>query len=387
MMDIIKDCNKKIVTLMGGPHISGIPVDTMNRINSLDYGFCGESEIGIVSLCDRMSGKKKSSLEEIPGLVYRQNGNVWTNENEIYTELDAIDLPEWDLIDPGTYPHAPHGTFTKSLPVAPVITSRGCPYSCTYCGVKLNTGRKLRKRSPENIILEIELLTSKYGVKEIHFEDDNFTFDRERVVKFCNLLIEKNLKINWACPNGVRLDTLDEELLKLMEDSGCYSFAIGIESGSDKILKDMKRHITVDKVREKVHLIADSTNIKMTGFVMLGYPTETEEDMNQTISFVNSLPINRVQYSNFLPLPGTEIFNELSASHEIELEKINWDDFQDNRIVYSPKNISPKKLESILKKAFYKFYFRLKIIFNLLGEIHSFNQLKYVFIRVMDIFR
>lgn len=308
-------------------------------------------------------------------------------DSKIIEDLDSLDFPDWELINPNTYPHAPHGTFTKALPAAPIITSRGCPYTCTYCGVKSNAGNNLRKRSYENIISEIELLINNYGVKEIHIEDDNFTFDRQRVVDFCNMLLDKDLKIYWSCPNGVRLDTLDKELLLLMERSGCYSFAVGVESGSPKILKDMHRHITVEKMKEKINLIAKNTNIKMTGFVMAGYPTETLDDIKETIRFVNSLPLDRVQYSNFLPLPGTRIFDELLQKKEISLNTLDWDGFQDNSIIYSPPGITKKQLQKIIKKAFCRFYFRPRIIFSLLKEIHSFNQFKFVFSRVIDIFK
>lgn len=410
MAEIVKEVDSDIITIAGGPHISGLPEHTMKEIRNLDYGFYGEAEIGIVKFCDYISKTENSSkeketeleadsgtdvynkretvtLSEIPGLIYRNGDEVLVNDRNAVEDLDSLDFPDWESIDPNTYPHAPHGTFTKSLPAAPVITSRGCPYSCTYCGVKSTTGRRLRMRSPENIISEIELLIKKYGVKEIHIEDDNFTFNRERVVEFCNLLLDKNIKINWACPNGVRLDTLDEELLRLMEKAGCYSFAVGIESGSPGILKDMRRQVTVEKMREKIMLIASTTKIKMTGFLMAGYPTETIEDIKETIKFVNSLPLNRAQYSNFLPLPGTKIFDDLMEKGEIDLDSLSWDNFQDNAITYSPPGITPEQLHKILKSAFYRFYFRPKIIINLLKEIHSFNQFKFVLARFIDIFK
>lgn len=387
MLDIVKDVNSRIITLAGGPHISGLAEYTMNTVPSLDYGFSGESEISIVKFFDYLSGKDKLSQEDVPGLVYRKDGKVVTNPRMIAEDLDSLEFPDWELINPKTYPVAPQGTFTKRLPVAPIITSRGCPYECTYCGVETNTGRRLRKRSPANIISEIELLVDKYGVREIHIEDDNFTFDRARVVAFCNMLIDKKIDISWACPNGVRLDTLDAELLGLMEKAGCYSFAIGIESGSPKILKDMNRKMSLETLKEKVNLIASASNIRMTGFAMAGYPTETVEDIEKTVKLTLELPINRVQYSNFLPLPGTKIFNELLKNNEISLDSLDWDSFQDNRIVYSPKGISPEKLHAVMKKGFSRFYFRPRIMWGLVKEIHSFEQFMVVLKRVFDIFK
>jgi radical SAM superfamily enzyme YgiQ (UPF0313 family) len=387
MIDIVKDHDDRIVTIAGGPHVSGLPDYTMSSIKSLDYGFCGESEIGLVKLCDYIAGSKNLFISDIPGLIYRNDGEVVINERAAVEELDNLEFPEWELINPLTYPDAPQGTFTKRLPVAPIVTSRGCPYECAYCGVKSNTGNQLRKRSPHNIISEIVMLTERYSVKEIHIEDDNFTFDKKRAIDFCNLLISNKINISWACPNGVRLDMLDEELLKLMERSGCYSFAIGIESGSSKILKDMNRKMSLNTLKEKVNLIASVTDIRMTGFTIAGYPTETPEDIEETIRLTLSLPISRVQYSNFLPLPGTKIFHSLIESGEISMKELEWDLFRDNKIAYSPRGMSPEKLSAIIKKGFFKFYFRPRIIFGLIKEIHSFKQFWAVLKRVFDIFK
>jgi anaerobic magnesium-protoporphyrin IX monomethyl ester cyclase len=386
MFEIVKAADIRTITVAGGPHISGLPEYTMNTVKELDYGFCGESEISLVRFCDFLSGKDGAGISDVPGLVYRNGGAVTVNPRKIFEDLDTLDFPDWQSIDPASYPHAPQGTFTKRIPVAPVITSRGCPYECTYCGVETNTGRRLRKRSPANIISEIELLVNKYGVREIHIEDDNFTFDRKRVVEFCNMIIDRKISISWACPNGVRLDTLDAELLRLMEKAGCYSFAIGIESGSPKILNDMNRRMSLDTLKEKVGLISSSSRIRMTGFAMAGYPTETLEDIEATVRLTLMLPINRVQYSNFLPLPGTKIFHELVNSGEITLDKLDWDSFQDNRIVYSPPGVTPDALRAVMKRGFFKFYFRPHIMLGLLGEIHSFEQFVTVAKRVFDIF-
>ncbi|MBU0480962.1 MAG: B12-binding domain-containing radical SAM protein [Proteobacteria bacterium] len=387
MLDIVKEVDREVVTIAGGPHISGLPEHTLRTVPSLDYGFCGEAEIGLPLFCDFISGADGITRTEVPGLVYREGESIRTNDRKICEDLDNLEFPDWDQIDPKTYPVAPHGTFTKRLPVAPIITSRGCPYECAYCGVKSNTGQRLRKRSPANIVAEIELLVSKYGVREIHIEDDNFTFDRRRVMEFCNLLIERRIDISWACPNGVRLDTLDGELLQTMEKAGCYSFAVGIESGSPKILKDMNRKMVLETLKEKVKLIAEATKIRMTGFAMAGYPTETVDDIEKTIGLTLALPIHRVQFSNFLPLPGTRIFNELLECGDISLNSLDWDSFQDNRIVYSPPGMTPETLHRLIKKGFYKFYFRPRIIWGLIREIHSFEQFRIVLKRALDIFR
>ncbi len=150
---------------------------------------------------------------------------------------------------------APHGAFFKQYPVAPIITSRGCPFHCTFCGGHIISGRKIRQRSIKNVMSEIELLYRDYGVREIHIEDDNFTFRKDYVLEFCNHMRSKFPNLTWTCPNGVRIDTLDEEMVEAMRSSGCYALSIGIESGSDKILKLMKKSLNIQKIAEKIEML------------------------------------------------------------------------------------------------------------------------------------
>jgi radical SAM superfamily enzyme YgiQ (UPF0313 family) len=149
----------------------------------------------------------------------------------------------------------------------------------------------------------------------------------------------------------------------------------------------MNRKMSLNTLKEKVNLIASVTDIRMTGFTIAGYPTETPEDIEETIRLTLSLPISRVQYSNFLPLPGTKIFHSLIESGEISMKELEWDLFRDNKIAYSPRGMSPEKLSAIIKKGFFKFYFRPRIIFGLIKEIHSFKQFWAVLKRVFDIFK
>jgi anaerobic magnesium-protoporphyrin IX monomethyl ester cyclase len=375
------------VLLAGGPHPSALPGETLDEIPELDFVFFGEAELGFPRLVSWLSGDKKEGLNSIPGLAFREGGEVIRVERGEIQDLTTIPFPRWDLIDPRIYPPAPHGTFTRALPVAPVITSRGCPFACRYCAVHCTNGRKWRKREISDVVDEIEMLIREYGVREIHIEDDNFTLDRKRVFEFCEQLGERRLDISWACPNGVRLDTLDEGLLRAMEDSGCYSLAVGIESCSEKFQHMMRRQISVNVLEEKVRLVAESSRIRMTGFFMLGYPGESRDEIKDTIDFACRLPLHRVQFSNFLPLPGTEVYEELVAQREIDPERINWDDYLDNRIAYSPREVSARDLRGMMRQGFLRFYFRPRIILDLLKEIHSFSQLMVVLRRMKDVFK
>ena len=181
--------------------------------------------------------KREDSLSRIENLAFRGENGIRINQLFIEENLDNIPLPDWSLIDPNKYPNSPHGTFTKNLPAAPILLTRGCPFDCDFCGGFSIMGKKIRRRSIANIMEEVELLRGEYGVKELHIEDDNFSLKKDFVIDFCSALLKRGLNISWSCPNGIRLDSLDKEMLYLMEKSGCYSFGVGIESGDDAVLK------------------------------------------------------------------------------------------------------------------------------------------------------
>lgn len=381
-LNMICEAKKMIDTkiVVGGPHISGKPDFILN--DGIDYGFQGEAEIGFPML---VQGR---TLKEIPGLIYKKDKRLFINEPKFEDNIDQFKVA-WDLIKPDTYPIAPHGSFVKTPPSCAIMTTRGCCFDCQYCAGKKSTGAKLRKRSIKNIMKEIKLLYNQYGIREIHIEDDNFTLDSHFVIDFCNAVtrwtLPNKINLSFACPNGVRLETLNEEVLMLMEEAGFYSFAVGIESGNNRILKKMNRNVTKEKIKEKIELIASKTNIRMTGFCMMGYPTETINEMEETASFTRSLPIHKVQYGNFHPLPGTPIYDELVKSGEYNpVDK--WDQYQDNTISYSPKGVTPEQLKKVMSKSFRKFYFRPKIVLGLLGEIKNWEQFKVLVKRGLESF-
>ena len=148
------------------------------------------------------------TLKERAGFDVERWSRTIVNQQIFVENLDELGMPSWDFIRPDTYPLSPHGGFFKNYPIAPIIISRGCPFSCTYCAGHLVSGKKIRFRSTDNVIEEIKILYHQYGIREIHIEDDNFTFIRNLVMEFCRKLKENNLNISWTCPNGVRLDTL-----------------------------------------------------------------------------------------------------------------------------------------------------------------------------------
>jgi len=194
---------------------------------------------------------------------------------------------------------------------ADVLTSRGCPYPCMFCCAHAAWGtKKPRLRSVENVIEELKILHRHYQQKFFIFWDDLFTYDRKRAIHLCRRIIEENLKISWLCL--VRINTLDAELLEIMKEAGCIEIQIGIESGSNRILKLIKKSLTIEMIKSAVPLIKNS-GIKWRIFLMIGFPTETEKEIAETIGLVDELNPDFVDLGIFAPYPGTPIHEELKA--------------------------------------------------------------------------
>jgi len=379
-INIIKKIDKNIITIAGGPHVSAVPYDSIKFFKGLDYGFVGEAELGVVKLLECIKNKKELSL--VPGLVYKDNDKITVNPSYFERDLDKLGFPAWDLLDPRKYPETPQGGFAKAFPIALIQSTRGCPYNCTFCsGAKVN-GKMLRYRSVEHVIKELKMLKEKYGVKEFHMIDDNFTLNKDYVTKFCNALLREKLNLFWATPNGIRLDTLDRNVLKLMKKAGCYAVSVGIESGSDRVLKLMKKHLDTKNIREKIGLIHE-VGLRVTGLFILGYPDETVKEIKKTAKFARKLKIDRAQFGCFLPLPGTEIYYELVRRKEIKKIK-NWEEYASfANVVYAPKGLTKEKLKKLQRNAILRFYLRPAILFKILRDVTSFRHFRFLIKRLL----
>jgi radical SAM superfamily enzyme YgiQ (UPF0313 family) len=373
----------RAVLVLGGAHPSALPEHCFQYIPELDFVMMGEAEHGLAQLAKRVE-EGGTDWDNVPGLAYRRDEGIVSNPPRFEPDLDSLGLPAWDLLKPEIQTLAPHGAFVRRLPVVPVITTRGCPFPCTFCAARCISGRAIRHRSLDNIFDEIDHLVHRYGVREIHIEDDNFTFRREYALGFCEEILRRGYDLSWCCPNGVRLDTLDPELLALMKRSGCYSLSLGIEAGTDQILRQIRKGLTTEQITRQVTLIAEA-GIKTTGFFILGFPGETEEQIRATLRFARQLPLDRAQFSTFLPLPGTDYFQEYLS--ECPLEEIPWEKFFTTEIVWTPAGISPRRMARFQRRGFLAFYLRPSILAGLAGEIRSPRQVGRLFRRAWEIFK
>jgi radical SAM superfamily enzyme YgiQ (UPF0313 family) len=353
-------------TIIGGPHVIADPEGSV-RQSGADFACAGEGELALTSLANGLSP------EQIPGLLWMDGATVKRSAApNFYPQIDDFGEPAWDLIDPRTYPPAPHGMIAKSFPLAPIITTRGCPYRCSYCSAPATAGRRLRTRNPERVVDEIERLIKDHGVREIQIEDDNFTLNRKHTVAICEELLRRNVKVHWSLPNGVRIDKLDLELLKLMKRAGCYLMALGIESANQRILNMVSKDLDCQVVRQVVEWVVKS-GIEAWGFFMIGFPTETLAEVNNTIEFALSLPLTRAQFTKTTPLPGTSIYEWWKREWGNGVD-INWATFNYYAFNSDWSEVPAAELNRLQKRAHLRFYRRPK---NFLTIVKSLRMRQY----------
>lgn len=363
ILEIIKSSGSKATILIGGPHSTAVKENIFKSIPLADYAFHGEAETGFeMFLLQALEGG--IDHENIPALIFKDTyGKVIVNEGNEIQDLDKIEFPLWKLMDPSSYPPAPHGAFYKNFPIAPIIFTRGCPMYCTFC---LGANHKPRKRSIDNIKAEIRYLVNELNVKELLVEDENFAIHKRLLNEFCEFMIDEyGGKLTWHCPSGLRLDSLDEEKVRLMKASGCHSLAVGVEFGTEKMHKETKKKLNLDIIKEKLDLLHSIGGINVTGFFMMGLPQETKEDILKTIDFALALPLESAQFNIFMPQPGTEIWNQFCFND------IDFNNYHVHSVSFQHPSISKKELVHLKKMAYLKFYLRPKIVFSTLKQINS----------------
>jgi len=379
MLEVVRLVQPEAVTVAGGPHPSGDPYGVLDRLAGLDYAFKGEAETGFVRWLRFLA--EGGVLAEVPGLIYRdESGMVTVNDPLLVDDLDSLPMPAWDILKPEEYPEAPHGAFTRNFPTAPIIMTRGCPCLCTFCAGESITGRRVRRRSIANVMAELHALFQR-GIREIHIEDENFTLSKQYVIEFCDALRQSGLTLSWSLPSGVRIDTLDAELLDRMEEAGCYSLALGVEFGTDRLMGLTRKGLSVGKVRQKLELFR-GRKIKTTGFFLFGIPGESLADMRETMNFALELPLDRAQFNNFMPLPGSSLWEELDRKGK--LGRVAWDRMFVHDVAYCDEDIDPREIKVLQRRAYLRFYLRPRIIFSLVREIRSPAHLKFLLKRFVD---
>lgn len=342
--ETVKSVDKNIKIVLGGPHPSAIPEECISYEN-VDIVCVGEGEY---TFLDLLEGKE---LSKIKGLCYIEKGKIKvTPPRDLISDLDSLPWPAYDLLPIHSYGNPFLG---KSIIM---VTGRGCPYNCLFCSSKTINRQRYRLRSVKNVVDEIEYLYKNYNLRGFLFADDTFTMIPKRTEELCNEIMRRGLKISWGC--DTRVDAMTPELARLMKSSGCNLVKLGIESGDEKILKIIRKGITLDQVRRAVKIV-NAAGIKAHGFFIIGHPYDTEESVRRTIDFAKSLPLDYAQFSVLTPYPGTDVLDMAKRKEGIELLSSDWGKFRRyDKPIIRLDTLSPEQLERLHGIAYQEFYMR-----------------------------
>ncbi|MBT73535.1 MAG: hypothetical protein CMQ15_16140 [Gammaproteobacteria bacterium] len=305
--ELAKSYDKETVVIMGGVYATTNSQKVMEDPN-IDYAVIGEGEYVFRDFIGYCLGK---NLLPVKGISYRSKGKViHTGHSEFIKDLDALPLPAYHLIDFDKYANNAHRKSVDSprkYPYARILTSRGCPYECVFCQVEEISGRKIRYRSSENVLEEIKWLKDKYNVQSLIFDDDNLFLNKKRANKIFQGMIDRNLVMPWVAI-AVAVFALDEELIKLMRASGCEYIDIAIESGSQRVLKEIiNKPVNLEQAKE-MNRIARKEGIYVAANFIIGFPGETWDEIRETIKFAEDINVDYMKLFAAIPLRNTELW-------------------------------------------------------------------------------
>jgi magnesium-protoporphyrin IX monomethyl ester (oxidative) cyclase len=311
----VKAVNKKIVIVLIGQHPSARPEACLSELD-VDFVVIGEPENTVFELINALV-EGKQDFSGIDGLGFRKNGKpTLTGKRAVITDMDSLPFPARHLLPMKLYYEAVkenplRGEVNKPWTI--VTTSRGCPYNCVFCTTCIVWGRTWRARSPKNVVDELEYLVKTYGIKQVDFYDENMTVDKKRVADICDLIVERDLHLEWFTPNGIRADTLDEVLLRKMKRAGCKKIRVAPESGVQRIVDEVIGKNLDLKTVEQAVVLCKKVGIKVGCFFVLGLIGETKADIEETIRFaykLRRLGADSLIFSIAMPIYGTPLYEQ-----------------------------------------------------------------------------
>ncbi len=329
-----KDIDPGIVTVAGGPHVTFDAENILAEYAFLDYVVRGEGERTIHEL---LSMKNPSSVSDIPGLSYRENGTIVHNpDRELIKDINELPLPARHLVQLSKY-------RAIGLP-ANMVTSRGCPFPCIFCVGRKMVGSRVRYFDVQRVVDEFEML-SGLGFRQINIVDDLFTVNKKRCIEICDEIARRGIDHPWTA--FARVDTVSAELLAAMKRAGCTTLCFGVESGNQEILDRVKKKITLDKCREAVRLCNEAGIVPMTSYI-LGLPGETADTVRETLDFSRNLSPS-YGFHILAPFPGTEV-RESCGEYGIRILTSDWDLYDANRSVCESIHISGDEIDRVVNE-------------------------------------
>lgn len=362
------------IVVFGGPYATNVVEKLLTR-SGADCIIRGEGEMTLLEFIE-----KGGEVENIKGVSYLKNGKLVSNPDAgKIQDLDELPYPAYDLLPPLSRYHS----RSRYTPMAPLMMTRGCPHGCIFCSSAHTAnnimGAVVRKRSPENIVGELQMLSEKFKVRQIDFLDDNFSQDMEYANRVMDAIIEAHLPIVFNFQNGLRADKLDEQLIIKMKKAGVIKVGIGIESGEQKIVDLAKKSLDLQRVRDSIRLLRKH-GIIVIGFFMLGLPGETAKTMEKTIQFAKETNPHMANFSVVLPLPGTELYRMVEAANAFVKDDTTagaMTGFYSQMFYYQMGEVKPDLVFKYQKKAYNEFYFRPLKMLDLVGTIQSWEELKW----------
>ena len=360
-----KEIVPSICTIVKGAPFLTYNTNTIYENPFIDYVIMGEAELTLKDILDGVPDN------EILGICYRENFQPVKNDKRPFIDnLDILPFPARHLVDNSIYRRPDNGKVQAVVKVA-----RGCPFHCFFCLATPVSGAKVRTRSPENIVAELKVCVKKYNIKNFLFWSDIFNFDREWTLELCQKIIESGLKITWS--SNTRADTMDDEMAKMMYKSGCRLVSIGVESGSQKMLDNIGKKITLDDIRNTVKILKKN-KIKIYNYFVIGLPWETEETVEETIKFAIELDSNFISFYTATPLPGTKYFAYAMMNKLVE-GNLDFRSAYYEPVVRS-EHLSKERIFELHKQAVKRFYLRPKFILKTLLSLRSFAEVKNYFV-------
>ena len=350
-----EELGEDLIVIAGGPHPSFMYTEALN--NNIDVVVRGEGEYTTLELVNAIEkhGLDRDVLVNIKGIAFkdkREGKVVVTPLRPFLEDLDKLPWPARHLL-----PMEKYTLFGKPIRIAHVLASRGCPYGCMYCITSYFWGRRIRFRSAESVVKEVEYLVEKYKTKQIVFADDELTVNRKFIYGFVEGIKERGLDITFAC--GSRVDHVNKEILKYLYDNGCVVLYFGVESASQETLNRIGKKITVEQAK-RVFKWVKELNGFATGSFILGFPWETIDDMKKTVELAIKLDPNYAQFTALTPYPGTPLY-EYALKHNL-IEDWNWEHYTTVRPVMRGFYFTREQLGKMIKYAYRKFYLRSAFI-------------------------
>lgn len=346
--EIVKTAKKACpnsLTILGGPHVTVLDEQTLNEQPEVDIVVRGEGEQTLLELVDLVSKSNLKDIDEVAGITFRKNGQiVQTPDRPFIQNIDELPYPAFKHFDVSKY-----RIFGKTY--LPVITSRGCPFQCTFCLASRMCGRGFRARSPKNVVDELEFLRDTYGADAFSFYDDTFTFDRKRARDICEEMKSRKVDLQWDC--RTRVDRISKDDLAILRDANCQLIHFGVESGSQKMLNAMKKGTTVEQNARAIKW-AKEVGISVAISVVVGYPGETPDILQQTLDFIYKTRPDYVYMCIAIPYPGTELYD-----HLIDLGwemSPSWDHYDEQTVVFKNPLLAPEKIAEMRRTFFNKFF-------------------------------